>query len=153
MGRGFACCLGCISIALFSTWISTPHYRLLTVAERASLRGGDEYDDYALCDGVADCTACVSRTCFAAVHNCIEIESGNDGCLNEDGTDSYCQSFSLWSDCEYKGGVQVCGGPANRRHCADMVDYPNCVSWGDGKAGCTPGTLSAEDCQNCATIP
>jgi hypothetical protein len=85
---------------------------------------------------------------------CNENYVGHDGCANASGTDSYCNSFSLWSDCEYKGGVQVCGGPSNRRPCQIMFS-PHCAGWGleGNPEGCVAGTQSVEQCQNCATIP
>jgi hypothetical protein len=155
MGRAIAVCIGfCLGIGLLIGMLDGRPYQVLGAAEAASLYGGDEYDDYAECDGSENCTACVPRTCVAIVLGvCGQNTPGNDGCENDDGTDSFCDSFTLWSDCEYKGGVQVCGGPANRRHCTDMVDYPTCASWGVGKTGCVLGTLSTLECQNCATIP
>jgi hypothetical protein len=130
-----------------------PRYSALLADEASRLLGGDEYDDYALCDGTNNCVACTPPTCVAGAGGvCVVDTAGNDGCANANGTDSYCNSFSAWSDCEYKGGVQVCGGPANRRACKDQ-NYPACLSWGDGKSGCQAGTSSVEQCQNCATIP
>jgi hypothetical protein len=129
-------------------------YELLGELESSHLFGGDEYDLYALCDGVNSCVQCVPRTCTTSVLSCIEMVPGNDGCVNDDGTDSYCMSYTLWSDCEHKGGVQVCGGPSNRRPCTDM-GMPFCSGWevNGNPAGCVPGALSVLECQNCATIP
>jgi hypothetical protein len=147
---GIACCLF-LGLLIFALWARP--YELLTDGEIATLFGGDEFDDYAICDGVSNCTACVAPICTTGPLYCLAAQEGVDGCANATGTDSYCSSFSLWSDCEYKGGVQVCGGPSNSRLCSDMVNYPTCNSWGAGKAGCEAATYSIEECQNCATIP
>lgn len=143
----------CLMASLMASVMIAPECHPLTDQEMASLFGGDQYDDFAVCDGTTNCTACVAPTCTTGPLNCVTMIAGNDGCANSSGTDSFCKSNSLWSDCEYKGGVQVCGGPANRRSCGDMIDYPSCQSWGEGKAGCQAGTISIEQCQNCATIP
>src|SRR5687767_11967379 len=91
------CCL--VGLVLIS---GRSHCRSLTPGEMASLYGGDEYDDFATCDGSNSCTACVPPTCTVGVVNCVIMTAGNDGCANSQSTDSYCLSDTVWSDCEYK---------------------------------------------------
>jgi hypothetical protein len=148
-------CIGCgFGITLLLQLAEPRAYRLLTGEEARQLYGGDEYDDYALCDGSSNCVKCSPDICVTGPTVCLVAEEGNDGCFESTGTDSYCNTFSWFSDCEYKGGIQSCGGPKNRRACNTMR-WPACEGWevGQNPAGCQAGTLSVQQCQNCATIP
>lgn len=154
--KSFVCIGCCIGAVLLLQFARGTAWRALTEEETQRLYGGDEYDDYALCDGTNNCVACEPDDCVLVAGGWCDVTvEGNDGCANASGTDSYCNSFSLWSDCEYKGGVQVCGGPSNRRACYTMDRETLCSGWGVGNnpQGCVAGTQSIEQCQNCATIP
>jgi hypothetical protein len=128
--------------------------RNLSVNEARNLYGGDEYDDYALCDGHSNCVACDPDRCAysSELDQCTLFSSGSDGCQNNTSEDTYCKSNTIWSDCEYLGGVQVCGGPYIRNDC-QYTDVINNCSWTQGIPGCIAGAHSSESCQNCATIP
>lgn len=128
---------------------ANPPYLHLSDAQAACLVGGDDYDQFALCDGQGGCTECVPNICAPneAETACTTSINGTPGCRNY-ALRTSCYSGAWTQDCWYYY-QRVCGASEAPADCVVAV-APICGTWCANISGFDD---QYPDCYNCETVP